>query len=405
MTKTNYKKLIETKGEGLKIIKVDDKEATDKTNGSIIKYKSAKFIYEHPQENGNKIRAAPAFSTPSLTFPNGIKFNNNNRLTAMAVFDQEDEDTQLFISNKTKTQFEGWVSNVDVKVFIKDGKTYVKAKRDGELRSQPDGEDNICEFVKDDVMLVDGNKDLEDESTWYLVSHGGQEGFLSTIANKIAELLQNHKGCGHNGKTFDQIRSMIYKDKGYKDKGSDNIYWPIDKESGEPIEGKNPSLFITCSYFPAKEGQKENYVKLLVPGQKEPLSLEVMKKCSLKVKSAVLKLVDVFISGDKIVPHLYLTEATVIDIDEIKFHDQLETEAEELAQDEDLVNKLAKQLKASKKFEAKETPTAPLDAGGEEGEGTDFNALIKNEPVKGQKTDFEEPTLDEDVEIPGMPDE
>lgn len=405
MTKTNFKKFIKTEGEGLKILKVEDKEAVDKSSGNIIKYKSAKFTYEHPQENGTKIRALASFSTPELTFPNGIKFNNNNRLTAMAVFDQEEENTQLFISNKTKTQFKGWVPGEDVKPFIKDGKTFVKAKREGQLTSQPEGEDTICKFDKEDVMLVNDQKDLEDERTWYLVSHGGQEGFLSTMANKIAELIQNHKACGHNGKTFTQIRSMIYKGKGYKEEGSDNIYWPIDKDTKEPIEGKSPSLFITCSYFPPRDGQKENYVKFIVPGQKEPLSMEVMSKCSLKVKSAVLKLVDVFIAGDKIVPHLYLTEATVVDIDEIKYHDQLEAEAEELAQDEELVNKLAKQLKASKKFEVKEKPQTPVDAGGEEGEGTDFNALIKNEPVKGQKKDFDEPTLDEDIEIPGIPDD
>jgi len=400
MTKTNFKKVIETNCEGLKIFKVDLKEFIDKETKKPGKYKSIKFTYEHPQDNGNVVRGAPVFSTPGLTFPRGISMNDRRRLSAMAVFDTEDEDNNLFISSKSKTQIKGWVPSENIKITMKDGKSFAKAKRDGEIYSEPapDSKEIIGEFVKEDVMTIVDQKELNDESSWHLVAHGGQDGFFSTFANKLAEIIQGDKRCGLTDKSVDVIRAMIYK-------GADGVYWPVDKETGEAIEGKKPSMYFTCSYFPPKEGKKENYVKFLVPGQKEPLNLEVMEKCSIKVKTAVLKLIDVYVSGDKIVPHLYLTEATVIDLDEIKYHDQLEDENDELAQDEGLVSKLAKQIKASKKFEIKEKVNTAVEADGEDIEGTDFNALIKNQPVKSKGDDLSDPTMEDDVQIPGLPDD
>lgn len=403
--KTDYKKVIETEAEGLKISAVENKETVSKETGEKIFYKKIKFTYEHPQDNGSKIRARPNFSTPELHVPRGINFNKKGKLTAFTVFDINDDDQKLFISNKAKTQSRGWVPEQNVKIITKSGKTFAKASRDGELQSEPkEGSDVILTFKKNDLMNVEDEKEINDE-TWYLVAAGGQEGFFSTINNKIAELFKNDKRTGYEGKSLDEIKSVM----------KDPVYWPVDKETGEPIENKNPSIFFNCTYFAAnpKEKRKENYVKLKVPGEKDHLDSEIMKKSALKLKTGVLQLIDVYVGGNQIIPHLYLTEGLVIDISEIKVFDELDEEAKQYDEDDDLVAKIRKQMAEAKKFEApkfkddskEEASQAINNSVKEEDDGEDFSSLINNEPKKGSALEDLEATMDENVVIPGLPDD
>jgi hypothetical protein len=244
-----------------------------------------------------------------------------------------------------------------------------------------------------------------------LVAAGGQEGFFSTMRNKIAELLHGDKRTGLSNEPLDDIRRKV----------KDPVYWPIDTETGKMIEGKSPSAFFKCSYFEArpKEGKKESHARYYVPGLGN-LDLDTMKKSALKLNSAVLLLVDVYIGAGKIIPQYYITDAVVVDISEIKMPNELEQELATQSQDEALVAKLKKQLADSKKFETPVGKPVQTDDGGEDlskkeaadsmkggddddsGE-PDFNDLISNEPKKGEldvKT-----TMKMDVKIPGLPDE
>ena len=144
-----------------------------------------------------------------------------------------------------------------------------------------------------------------------------------------------------------------------------------------------------------------------------------MKKSALKLNSAVLLLVDVYIGAGKIIPQYYITDAVVVDISEIKMPNELEHELAAQSQDEALVAKLKKQLADSKKFEApvskaptsddnedsskKEAADSMNEGKDDEGTEPDFNALIGNEPVK-KEMDLK-PTMKMDIKIPGLPDE
>ena len=411
MTKTNFKKVIETNAEGLKISQVDSKETEQKKDdGTIekIKYKKVKFTYEHPNEGGGKTRARPMFGTPALDQSRGIKLDNF-KLSAFTQFDTENEDVNLFISDKSRTQIRGWVPQENVKIVTKSGKTFAKASRGGDLYAGAAEEDEVvASFEKGDVMNVE---DQNDDDTWYLVAAGGQEGFFSTMRNKIAELLVGDKRTGLSNESVDDIRRKV----------KDPIYWPIDTETGKMIEGKSPSAFFKCSYFQARpqEGKKESHARYYVPGLGN-LDMETMKKSALKLNSAVLLLVDVYIGAGKIIPQYYITDAVVVDISEIKMPNALEQELAEQSQDEALVAKLKKQLAESKKFETpvnkpiqeegsddskkEAADSMKEDNGDEEGDGgDDFNALISNEPKK-KNMDFNA-TMKSDVKIPGLPDE
>ena len=410
MTKTNFKKVIETNADGLKISQVDSKEADQKKDdGTIekIKYKKVKFTYEHPNESGGKTRARPMFGTPALEQPRGVKLDNG-KVSSFTLFDTENEDVNLFISDKARTQTRGWVTQEDVKIVTRAGKTFAKASRSGDLYSGPTEEDEVvAAFEKGDVMNVE---DQNDDDTWYLVAAGGQEGFFSTMRNKIAELLHGDKRTGLSNEPLDDIRRKV----------KDPVYWPIDTETGKMIEGKSPSSFFKCSYFSArpKEGKKESFARYYVPGLGN-LDLDTMKKSALKLNSAVLLLVDVYIGAGKIIPQYYITDAVVVDISEIKMPNELEKELAAQSQDEALVAKLKKQLADSKKFETpvskpvqsdggeddskREAADSMNDRGEDDSSVPDFNDLISNEPKKGEldvKT-----TMKMDVKIPGLPDE
>jgi len=405
MTKTNFKKVIETKAEDLSIEKVEKKEFLDEA-GTKITYKQVKCVYSHPQDNGSKVRARPNFALQAeIEQPRGLKFGLKNKLSAFTVFDTNNEDLKLFISSKEKTQSRGWIPDENVKIITRGGKTFAKASRDGQLFSSPsEEEESVLSFEKGDVMTVEDQKEVDDDNTWYLVSAGGQEGFFSTMANRIAELIHADKRCGLEALSLSDVRKKI----------KDPIYYPVDKETNKPIDGKSPSMFFTCSYFAVSErNKKENYVKYKVPGLPDHLDLQTLTKSAFKLKSIVIQLIDIYIGGDKIVPHFYITEALVNDISEIKITDELDEEMKATEEDSELVAKLRKQLAASKKFEAPHVPEvkdeaiASLNGNTEEKDEEDnqnFNDLIGNEPKESKLGDLK-PTMKSNVVIPGLPDD
>jgi len=413
MTKTNFKKVIETQANGLKISQVDNKEieqTNDDGTTEKIKYKKVKFIYEHPQENGSKIRARPSFTTPPLEHSRGLKMDNKGvkKLSAFTRFNIDNEDVKLFISSKEQTQIRGWVSQENVKIVTKSGKTFARASRDGDLLASPKEDDEtVAAFVKGDVMNVEDQKEIGEDNCWYLVAAGGQEGFFSTMNNKISKLLHADKRCGFSNMTLDQIKQKI----------KDPVYRPFDPETGKPIEGKMPSAYFKCSYFAArpKEKKKESYARYQLPGFNDCLDLDTMLKSALKLDSAVLLLVDVYIGSGKIIPQYYITDAIVVDIDEIKMPNEMEEELARQSKDEALVAKLREQLAKSKKFEVpqpkkelKEQDEAAQAIGNqneeEDEEAEDFKDLINNEPKKGTLEDLSA-SMQENIVIPGLPED
>lgn len=407
--KTDFKKVIETQADGLKISQVDNKEieqVNDDGSTEKIKYKKVKFTYEHAQ-GGSKIRARPMFTTPALEQPRGIKLDKG-KITAFTIYDESDENVNCFISDKESTQTRGWVPQENIKIVTKGGKTFAKAARGGDLYESPDESSDVkASFDKNDMMNVE---DQNEDDTWYLVAAGGQDGFFSTMKNKIANLLFEDKRCGFSNSSVNQIKMKI----------RNPVYRPIDPETGNPVEGKSPSTFFKCSYFAArpKEKKKESYARYQVPtgAGNDPiyLDLETMKKSALKLSSAVVLLVDVYIGGGKIIPQYYITDAVVVDISEIKMPNEMEEELKRQAEDDSLVAKLRKQLAEAKKFEApsfkdKEEVTEALnnkeDSDDADDNGESFGDLISNEPKKGSVLDDLEATMEENVTIPGLPDD
>lgn len=408
MTKTHFKTVIETNADGLKIAQVDNKEVEQKNEDGTtqkISYKKVKCSYEHPQPGGGKVRGRPIFSTPSLEQPRGVKYEKG-KLSTFTTFDTTNPDVNEFISSKERTQTRGWVPQENIKIITKSGKTFAKASRGGDLYSGPNEDDEVvASYEKNDLMNVE---DQNEDDTWYLVAAGGQDGFFATMRNKIAELLHNDKRCGYSNKSVDDIKRLI----------KDPVYYPIDPESGKPIEGKSPSMYFKCSYFAPrpKEKKKESYARYQVPGFSQCLDLETMGKSSLKLNSAVILLVDIYIGAGKIIPQYYITDAVVVDISEIKMPNELENELAQQALDEALVAKLAKQLAASKKFEApkakEDNKSEAIDAiqngddgdDGDDGEDVSFEDLISNQP-KLQTEDGDIKATMKDIQIPGLPDE
>jgi hypothetical protein len=405
MTKTNYKKVIETNADGLKIEKIDEKKLdVKKPDGSIekVKYKTVKFTFEHPTDAGGSIRGGAVFGLPKMEHPRGIKMDNG-KLSVFTTFDTTDPDVDDLISDKKLTQSRGWIFGENVKTQIKGGKSVAKAKRDVELYSSPSDEgDVVASFSKGEIMNVE---DQNEDDTWYLVSAGGKDGFFSIMRNRISDLLIEEKiKIGYGDKTDDDIRRTV----------KNAIYWPVDKETGKLVEGKSPNSFFKVSYFRAnpKEGKKESFAKYNAPGIGN-LDLETMTKSALSLSSSVIKLVDVYIGGGKIVPNYYISDAVVVDISEIKAYNELEDEIKEMNKDEELVAKLKKQMAASKKFEA---PASKMSTGTSQEEAAKSLKESGGDGDSGDRSEEEDgddisdllddgPKLKTNVKIPGLPDD
>lgn len=400
MNKMNYQKVIDTNASGLKINAVNKKSTKDH-NGNAIDYQQVTFTQEH-----DGFRGKPMYLGPPTKQPRGIKVENNKGV-GFTIFDHTDPAVASFISEKSRTQTKGWVSESDVKITTKTGKTFAKAAADGNLKEAPDSDsEDTKEYSKGDLMEVEDEKETDDGETWYLVACGGQSGFFETMNIKIAELLASDKRAGFsNEKPADILRKI-----------KNPVYWPIDPETGNIVQGKNPSAYLKISYFAPnpKEGKKERYARYQVPGLDTNLDLETMKKSALTLQSSVLLLVNVYLGAGKIIPQYYITDAVVVDISEIKMPNVLQQEMDAISADEALVAKLKKQLAESKKFEApaprnEEAAAAPAPDSNaaeveEDGDETTFDDLISNEPRKSKAVENIEPTMEEDIEIPGLPD-
>ena len=406
MTKTNFKQVIETNAEGLKISQIESKDVdVKKPDGTVekVKYKKVKFTFEHPNDDGSSTRGKADFSLPQMDHPRGIKMDNG-KLSAFTVFDTSNEDVNLLVTDKTLTQSRGWVPSENIKIITKGGKTFAKASRNIELYSGPNEKDEVvASFDKGELMNVE---DQNEEDTWYLVAAGGKDGFFSVMRNKIADLIIEDKVRAGLGAVSDEdIRRTVKQ----------AIYWPLDKE-GKLVQGKSPSSYLKVSYFQArpKEGKKEGYAKYYVPGMGD-LDLETMTKSALKLNSVVVKLIDVYVGAGKIVPSYYISSAVVVDISEIKMYNELEDELAEQSKDEQLVAKLKKQLADSKKFEApviksnnansdKNEAIKSLESNNDEGgDADDISDLLDNGPKEVKKKDVKT-SLKTNISIPGIPD-
>jgi hypothetical protein len=392
MSKIDYQDVINGKGKLIAI-------AFNKRPipGGTGEYVSLAVTYEI-----NGVRTSPKFKVPQCQL---VKFMmENGKCTGRVNWDTSDPQVAKFIAEKSRTQIKVWVKGSDGKLTSKNGKTYYKALSEGVFKDAPNDEaEDVKAYEKGDLMEVEDEKETDDDETWYLVAVGGQSGFFETMNQTIAELLVGDKRSGFSDKKVDEVLAMIKKP----------VYWPVD-ENGEIIKGKQPSMYQKYTYFRAKDGKPERYVNMRVPGQDKPLDLDTIMKSSLTLYSSVMLLTNIYIGAGKIIPQYYVTDTIVVDISEIKMPNALESELEEISADEELLKKLNKQFKESKKFEVpsprvEEAQAAPApDSNGaeveEDGDETTFDDLISNEPKKSKAVENIEPTMEEDIEIPGLPD-
>lgn len=388
MSKINYKDVINGKGKLIAI-------AFNKRPipGGTGEYVSLNVSYEI-----NGVRTTPKFKIPQCQLNKFMM--ENGKCTGRVNWDVSDPDVASFISEKSRTQIKVWVKGSDGKLTSKNGKTYYKALSAGVFKDAPDDEArDVKAYEKGELMEVEDEKETDDDETWYLVAVGGQSGFFEIMNLKIAELLVNDKRSGFSDKKVDEILAMM----------KNPVYWPVD-ENGEIIKGKQPSMYQKFTYFRPKDGKPERYVNMRVPGQDKCLDLDTIMKSSLTLHSSVMIIASIYIGANRIAPQYYVTDTIVTDISEIKMPNALESELEEISADEELLKKLSKQFKESKKFES---PVLKIEEGApapapdsdedEDEDGNTFDDLISNEPKKSKLVENIEPTV-EDIEIPGLPD-
>ena len=396
--------------QNLVIRDIRKRETNDKNTGNVIKFLQVYFNYDH-SNNGSSIRGNPSFELCIFNTPIGF-IKEGFKLSSFSTVDITDPEVQNCVDIKERTQISGWLKRND-KVELDMGiKTCHVTTLDTVTIYDSPSEDakEIGKPERDTVMIVDNQSD---DGKWLLVKTGGRDGFFTKLYDSIAKIIyDNRAACG---------LASLAKLEDVKARMKSPMYWHRDKETGCFIEGKNPSTYLKHTYFapqPArgdKPAMSERYVDFKIPGSDESLSLEVLLNSSLTFRP-VVTLTNVYIGAGKITPQLYVGSAVVTDIKKIERVHQQQNTLDAYSQDKELVERLKKQLEATKDYTANhynerdrsESSNSPsrfssASAAPETEENTtDLEAMLSGGPVMETLTISKEDD-DEEINIPGLP--
>ena len=379
------------------------RETKDRVTGNDIKYLQVLFNYDHPI-NGSHIRGSPNYELCPCTTPMGF-VKEGIKLSSFTTFDISDEEVRACVDIKERTQITGWLKRDD-KVELDMGikSCSVTALDTVTIYDSPDEDANVLGTAKaDTVMNVDNQSD---DGTWLLIKTGGHDGFFVQLYDDIAKIIfDNRAACG---------LASLNKIEDVKVRMKSPLYWHRDKDSGGFIDGKNPSTYLKHTYFgpqPArgdKPPMSERYADFKIPGSDQSLSLEVLLNSAITFRPVVI-LTNVYIGAGKITPQFYVSSAVVTDIKKIERAHQQQDTLNRYGQDKELVERLRKQLEASKDYaderrgEVSVNTTPTKETTPETEENTpDLEAMLSSGP-KIEKIKLEDDDDGGDIDIPGLP--
>ena len=306
-----------------------------------VPYTQVKFELKTPKHG----KLVPKFEGPFTHFATGIKFQDQTKskfpkpypvLQGFAKFyntpqrpdkngDMIDniyyEDILNFVQNIEETKQKGWIKFTDYNVekddmgettkttILEGAEVYDKSPKDPDRKV-------ILKLDKEEIILQKiGTPELEEGASkseknriWINVEFGGKEGFWDRLFDDIARVLFSIKVHPSDCTSESDVRKKL----------KPVIHFPKDKETGEKLEGKYPSMFMNMAYFQAREDKPEGFVPVYLPStkkEKTTLPPEVMSKSSIW-GFPIFTLVYANIT-DKIKLHIVCNQIAVKDIAEI----------------------------------------------------------------------------------------
>ena len=329
---------------------VTSKEVSTIVNGNEVKYSTTKFTYDHEDEDGNITTGDLMFELPEVSIPQGLELEKGYNLKGRFDFSRKDDESIACMANKTRTQSKGWVSKSDVDVDMDDSGRNVASPVEGVINvyEKPNTESKIVGTNESETMTVIGKSP---DKKFYSVTYGGHDGFFEQLRKSLADVIYENRtktGIELGDKSRDEILKMF----------SDPVYISKNKKTGE-VYDRDPAVYFSVIYYPyrredqTKDGKErhESLANFDVPGQMERLTLNDLKTNAIKCVPTV-KVLHVTKTGKSLSMKIYVTEACVTDIDEIKTETYKRTTKtyEKYSKNDAVVNKMKEKMERLRKL-------------------------------------------------------
>lgn len=327
-------------------VNIDDKSIT--VNGQKVVYKTAKFCYDHENENGQITTGDMAFEMPELTVPYGMELEKGYKLKGRFEFDRSSKDASDCVASVETTQTKGWVAKDDVDIEMDVGSCTATPK---------DGSIPVYKSVGSTETVGQSNQSMNvvgksPDGKFLSVVYGGTDGFFAQLRTCMADQVFLHKSKFDLGdRSKEDIMKML----------SNPVYISKDNKTGQ-VRDRDPAVYFDVIYYPKREAtgdrpaMEERLAKFEVPGMEECLDLNVLMSKRIKCVP-VIKLLHLTKSGSKLSMKLAVTNACVTDIDDIKREVKKSNAYAKYSQNKELVDKLAAKMKKVKA----ESPSPPVN--------------------------------------------
>jgi len=353
MTSTHYSKF---SSDSVSFVSVDERTAI--VDGQKVPYKTAKFAYDHENEDGQIVTGDLSFEMPEVKISYGLTLEKGYNLKGRFDFSRTDEDAMDCVASVNRTQTKGWVKKEDVDIEMDVGSCTATPKdEDTGVNVYSTASDETPLTVFKGTMNVVGKSP---DKKFLSVVFGGHDGFFEKLRKCLASIVySNRSKFGLVDKSEEEIAKMI----------TDPVYIAKDKNTGRVMD-RDPSVYFNVIYYAAKpatadkEARKESLARFEVPGMDEYLDLNVLQtKCITCVPT--VKILHLTKSGSKLSMKMYVTGACVTDIDDIKKTEHKTVAYTKFSQNKELVEKLRKKMAKVKletpKPKIEEPEPAPIE--------------------------------------------
>lgn len=296
-------------------------------------------------------KGSPYFKTPEVEMMGLKREEGKNKTHALTLFNKENNDIMNLISTEKWTSIEGFVHKTSFNIIPNEDEfiteKFGKSKKDTlEILDAPNGE--VIKTIDGETQFVIKSKS-KDDPNFVKIEIKGKVGSIEQYLRYVAERIFENKGrCGYaTAKTVDDIvRKMKHP-----------VYFPVNRETGEYIRDKNPTMFAQMfQYQKWVDGKvvENKFASFRTADCTEDLSYDILSKVQMK-GSAVFNCSRFLLRPDTIIPQWKVQEFAIRELNKTEQKSMQQDVLDQYAKNE-AQNKLNRDILAKAMEELKLSP-------------------------------------------------
>lgn len=308
MPAVTFNEILARKGNPVVFNQAKTQEFTGQ-GGEKVKNLLAEIKFDYGNYKGN-----PYFRTPEVEMMSVKKEEGKPKYSALTLFKKEDPEIMEMISTEKWTSQEGYVPKSSFSIIPNEDEfsteKFGKSKKDTlDILDVPNG--SVIKTIDNETIFVIKSKS-KDDPNFVKIEIKGRIGSIEQYLRWVAERIFENKGrCGYASvKTVEEIiRKMKHP-----------VYFPLDRETGEYIKDKNPTMFAQMFYYQKwVDGSvtETKFASFRTADCKEDLSPEILSTVTMK-GTAVFNCSRFLLRPDTIIPQWKVQEFAIRELNVVE---------------------------------------------------------------------------------------